>query len=136
MVRYGVVDRSAMATATAILCAALLLGATGAPALQASYYLDHGSWPGAWDVQEYWLKALPSLIGSTLGYNTFALAWDIAMGIVGTFQSFTAGEILSGSTQVITTWKDIIIDAAAKYGAPLPPVWSIIWAVTKFVIWV
>ncbi len=134
--KYEAADRNVVAVATATICVAILLGTAGIPALQGAYYLDHGHLPDRWEVAEYWVKALPGLVGSFLGYKTFVLAYDIASGIVGTYNSFSVGDIVSGSSQVITTWHDIIFDAAEKLGASLPGWWAIFYAIIKFAAWV
>ncbi len=95
--KYEAADRNFVVVVSATICVSILLGAAGIPALQGAYYLDHGQLPNRWEVAEYWVKALPSLIGSFLGYKTFVLAYDIASGIVQSYNSFSIGDIVSGS---------------------------------------
>ena len=131
----AVVNRGVMPIAAATLCVLLLLGTVGAPAIQGSYYLDHGSLPSVGKMTDWWKTEILSFIAGILPSTAWKVAKDIALAIKSTYDYFTTGEIVQGSYTVLAAWHDVIIDVLGKYGLRTGW-WILAYEVTKFAFWV
>lgn len=128
--KYEAADRNVVAVATATICVAILLGTAGIPALQGAYYLDHGHFPSSSVVAEYlWDTAVGYVIG------VYSDVLKLAYTISGIIEKFKVGEIVQGSTAVITAVFDVIWDAAKRLGLSLGWKFVLIWEATKLVAW-
>lgn len=98
---------------------------------QGAYYLDNGQLPSAGDIADYWWN---TFLGEIAG--PFGDVYGLAVTIKGILDDFSAGDIVQGSTALITAVFDIIWDFAIALGLSWTWQLTVLWEVTKFVVWV
>lgn len=124
-------ERRAMTTIAAVFCVALLLGTIGAPALQGAYYLDNEQLPSANEIADYWWNTFLGDIGAL-----YSDILGLSVTIHGILEDFSTGDIVQGSTALITAIFDIVWDFAIMFGLSWSWELTVLWEVTKFVAWV
>lgn len=124
-------ERRAITTITALFCVTLLLGTIGAPALQGAYYLDNEQLPSVNEIADYWWN---TFLGDIVG--AFDDIWGLSVTIHGILEDFSTGDIVQGSTALITAIFDLIWDFARMFGLGWSWELTVLWETTKFVAWV